>query len=190
MLGEHRTFWSFCVGVMMLGCASCAPVGKVEPTAGAPQADKTYFVLGVQPFNAQVSLFRGDINRSKGRFDQNIWVGATFQGTAEDGFVVGESKGETTLAITMVSLKSSPTAIFGTNYFACNGANALVFTAPAGKVVYVGNARYDFTGTGLVPHYSMDFEAARVFMAKHYPQLVDRLEQGRYEILPTGPGSC
>jgi hypothetical protein len=55
----------------------------------------------------------------------------------------------------------------------------------------VGQLRYQSIGGGVAPQFGNDFNAAKAYMATHYPKLADRLEQGRFDLmLAEGQGQC
>lgn len=157
-------------------------MGHVDPGVTAPASDHTFFVIGVAPQNMRIAVFRGDV--SDGAFHQNAIAAASYLGTPEDGFILGETHGGNTMAITFVVPLSSPNDVFSTPLVPCNGAKTLVFDAPAGKVIYAGSVRYTSGRKGLLPSYGDDLEGARAFLKQHYPALAAGLEAGHPKLLP------
>lgn len=176
--------------VLAVVCAGCAVnIGRAGHDAGHPSMNESYVVLGVEPEFTQVSLFRGSI--SDGVFHQNLILPASFAGQPEDGFVVTRSSAGEVLAITYVVMYSSKEDSFRPVLVPCAGAKTAVYAVPEGKVVYIGSVRYRQYGAGVVPQFGQDFEAAKAFMATHYPKLADRLEAARFDLMPaTGQGGC
>jgi hypothetical protein len=174
--------------VLAVASTACTSVGRVEQGAAlAPSANQTIFIIGVKPDNYRVSVFSGSVN--EGVFRQNQLLPATFYGASEGGYVVGKTGSTGALAITNVRVVSSEKSILGMDFAPCGDAKTVVFSLPKGRVVYLGNLAYDFSGNGLRIFESTDLEAARQHLRTGYPQLADSLEQGRYEVLPTS-ASC
>ncbi len=172
-------------------CASCMSIGRVGEDAQPPKSDQAYFILGVAPANMDVTIFRGDI--SDGVFQQNVIAAATFSGTPEDGFVLGETHAGNTLAITFVIPHGEPN-LPASPMIPCGNAKTLSFDAPGGKVIYVGSVYYRAVGDGLVPSYRDDLEGARNYLAKHHPALAGLVEEGRHQMIVSGgtagTGTC
>jgi hypothetical protein len=169
-----------CAGLVAL--SACVSTGRVEQDAAPPAEDHTYYVLGLSPANIRIMLFKGDV--ANGTFVQNRLVPASFVGTAVDGYVVGATHTGNTLGVTLVQVVDGPDEIFGPGFVPCGGAMMVVFTAEGGNVVYLGDARFERSGRGLAPHFSYDIEAARAYLKSHFPKLADKLQQGRYQLLP------
>ena len=165
-------------------CTGCVSTQSLPSSVKLPDKDHGYFVIGVKPANASILVFKGAV--VDGRFKQEKFVTASFNGAPTDGFVVNDTHAGNTLAITFVALDSSERWL----YSPCGNAKTIVFTVPAGKVVYVRSVTYSRTATGVSAHFSSDFETARAFMQKHYPQLANALEQGTSREMPAGYPQC
>lgn len=164
-------------------------MGRASHDAGPPSDKEGYVVLGIQPEFTQVSLFPGRI--SDGVFHQNALLPAEFAGQPEDGFAVTRASAGTVLAITYVVMFANKSDAFRTPMVPCSGSKTLVVTVPAGKVIYLGNLRYQSFPGVVRPQFSNDFDAAKAYMTTHYPKLADKLEQGRFELMPAvGQGQC
>ncbi|KPC52552.1 hypothetical protein [Amantichitinum ursilacus] len=79
----------------------------------------------------------------------------------------------------------------------CRKTQTLGFTAPAGKVLYVGNMQFiqlPKESAMSLPTYKLeyvdDFEGARKFMRSHYPALVPALESGEGFVVGETKGNC
>jgi hypothetical protein len=179
-----------CLGLVAFLCTSCATItiGRADSDASLGSGDDTYFVVGVQPETAAVSFFRGSIEG--GTFRQNPLLPANFRGTPEDGYVVSRTHGGETLAITYIAVpnKGFPPMLL---FVPCRDSRTLVFNAPGGKVIYLGDVSYYGAGGRLEASIGWNFEGAKAFMASHYPKLADKLEPQRPQFLhAVGQGSC
>jgi hypothetical protein len=181
------------LALLSAGCAGgiggAWDLGRASRDAGPPSGNEGYIVLGVQPEFTQVSLFRGSV--SGGVFRQNPLLPAAFAGQSDDGFVVTRASAGDILAITYVVMFTGKNDAFERVMVPCAGARTLVTTVPAGKVIYVGNVGYRNNGFGVAPEFGNDFDGAKAYMATHYPKLADKLEQGRFDLMPAvGQGQC
>jgi hypothetical protein len=79
-------------------------MGRANRDADPPSANESFVILGLQPENTQVNVFRGWI--SDGVFHQNPLLPATFAGEPDDGFVVTRSSAGEAVAITNVVVYS------------------------------------------------------------------------------------
>ncbi|MBV9992620.1 MAG: hypothetical protein JOZ72_15175 [Alphaproteobacteria bacterium] len=169
--------------VSALQCTSCMTMGRVGNDAQPPDAGHAYFVLGVAPQNMDVTIFRGTIH--DGMFQQDGIAAATFSGMPEDGFVLGETHAGNSLAITFVIPHGVP-GLPSRPMIPCGSGKTLTFSAPGGKVVYVGSVYYRVEGDGLAPAYRDDLEGARKFVATRYPALAGLVEKGHPEMIEFG----
>lgn len=174
MLGT--SFRKFCVTLAALACAGCA-ADNLKPGALPPAPDRTYFVMGVSPNNFNALFFDGHIEGD--RFVERTPQTAQFSGAAVDGYVIGDVKGGDTLGLTELLFTD------GSYTWPCNGAHVPVFTAPAGKVIYLGDERFNPQDREVSARHGSNIEAARAFLRRKYPQLADRLEPGQVQFLPT-----
>ena len=171
------------VAAFALGGAGCASMGTVDHAVAPPDNDHTYFVIGIDPPQARVSIFKGFVTGE--HFMENPLAATSFLGNPEDGFILGDTHGGTTLGLMMVQLAESGEIALSPAMMPCN-TKTLVFTAPAGKVVYLTNIHFFRSGNGVVPQYSSDLAAARAFVASHYPQLAGKVEQGEFRLMNAG----
>jgi hypothetical protein len=174
--------WLVCSMAMFL-CAGCGSMGRLDGKIKAPNNNESMFVLGLAPDNYRVMIEPG--SNKDGTFDRSAWYSAAFYGGPEKGYVVGKTKAGWTLAVTMVRETANATAIAGEDFRPCQGAKTVVFQAPAGKVVYLGNLVYSLRGENLEANYGNDLDGARRFLKSAYPALADHVEQGSYQLLPT-----
>jgi len=163
---------------VLLLCAGCTSSG-LDKDAAPPAPDQTYFVIGVYPSDVEVSFFAGSLEH--GVFDRDPF--AAVRSTPSGGYIVASVKAGQTLAIMKLVAR-------GYEAWPCRGMSALVFTAPAGRVVYLGDASYQISETWVRVRYSYDIEKARAYLKAFYPQLADRLERVTVQNLTTTARSC
>jgi hypothetical protein len=184
-----RAVVGLAAGLSSLVCVSCTSAGRPDAAAAPPDKDEAYFLIGVEPVDARIIVFQGDVQN--GWFSSNPLANATFYGNPVDGFALGKTHAGNTLAITKVQLIAPDSAFFAATLVPCGGAKTIVFTAPMGKVIYVGSVDYELVATGqLVPRFHSDIQAAKAFLDKHYPQLAGLLEQGSYQLMPVESAGC
>jgi hypothetical protein len=170
-----------------VGCtAGCASKGQVATTAAAVEAvgaDETVFVIGVAPARTRLAVSPGTVK--DGKFHQDASA-AAFQGNPERGFIVAKTTAAgKALAITGVhwvgpgELKLARPA-----FVACGGAVTMVFEAPTGKVVYLGDLEFDYADKKLSVKHMNDLAFARRFVEQNYPALKGRLEAQKFKVLP------
>lgn len=183
---------------LMLGlaglCAGCGTSGRLDPSAAVRSPDDSYFVIAVHGRSENafgpagqsfVAVSDAIVKNGKAEFEVSLSNGLVpFLDYTENDYVVGKAhRGGDTLAI------------WGINrYSPCGATNIVVFTAPAGKVVYITDI--DTTGSRggwqgdhyMQVRYRKDIEAARAFLRSHYPNLADKLEPGSYELVPCEGG--
>lgn len=178
----------FLIGCAVFLLASCTSMGKLESAAPAPAADETVFVIGIAPETARISVFPGEV--SDRVFRQSMWRSAVVMGNPDNGFIVGKAKAGDVLAITNVRVVDKD-SLAGTDYVPCGGARTLVFTVPAGKVVYLGHIRYELVQNRLRIKTEYRFEDAQTYINATYANLRDRLERQDidFDFLPT-TASC
>jgi hypothetical protein len=177
------------LAVLSILCVGCTSVGQLDVAASPPDKDQAFFLIGVEPVDARIIVFEGEVE--DGWFSANPLANGTFYGNPVDGFAFGKTRAGDTLAITKVQIIAPDSAFFASTLEPCGGAKTIVFTAPAGKVIYVGSVEYVQDSPGrLVPLFHSDIRAARAFLDKHYPQLSAQLEQGSYQLMPAGPKMC
>jgi hypothetical protein len=168
-------------------CASCTTTTRVDKDATVSQ-DESIFVVGSSPEHFRLWFMRADIIEKDGTatVKQDVVGIPLLVANPENGFLVGRVRGGYTIAITGVrAVRASET--FGPGFSACGGNRTMVFTAPAGKVVYVGHAELSMKGKQIFASYSTDFEAARKHVDANYPNLRGKLERHGHQLITTAP---
>lgn len=178
-------YWAVIAGALF--AAGCGTVGGASPDASIASTDDAYFIIGVGPPDARLLIARGDVaNGVVTRHNDAVSVEQVpFLGQPQGGYVVAKANaaGET-LAIWKLQLAD------GNTYAPCNRGKAPVFTVPGGSIVYVGDLHFavdrehvfgQFNTNGV--RATRDLEAARVYLAAHYPALAPKLVDGRFELL-------
>lgn len=163
--------------VVAILCTGCAMQwGRADHDATISSPKDSYVVIGIQPEKASISLFEGSF--VSGSFKQNPLPPASFIGFAEDGYVVTRVSADTPYAITYVTLYGSGRELLVPPLVPCSGAKTIAFSVPGGQVQYAGNVIYRKSGSGAVPEFKSDFDAAKRFMEKHHPKLAPKLTDG------------
>ena len=168
-------------------CASCTRATRVEKEATVSD-NESIFVVGSAPENFRIWFMRADIIEKDGAttVKQDAVGIPLLVANPENGFLVGRVRGGYTIAITGVRAVSA-NETFGPGFTACGGNKTMVFTAPAGKVVYIGHAEFSTKGKQLFAIYSSNFEAARKHIDGTYPNLRGKVEQHGHQLIPTAP---
>lgn len=169
--------------MLVIALSSCTSMGTLDSNVAPPDDSHTLFVIGVQPQNVRVMIFRGDV--ADGKFTKSGIAAATFFGAPQNGFILGETHAGSTLAVVFVSMPSGPNDISAPLFAPCGEAKTIVFNSPPGKVVYVGSATYRPNGNGFLPDYHNDLGAAQKFISENYPRLAGSLESSPYDLMPT-----
>jgi hypothetical protein len=180
-----------CLSVAAAFCTGCVEIGRTDRDAALNSDGDSYYVIGVQPDTAAISIFRGTIANNV--FQQIDLLPTSFLGTADDGYIVSRTRAGETLAITYVQLRKDKNDRTGRVLVPCAGSKTLVFTAPSGEhVLYLADVSYVPGGYGnLQSRFSQNYAKAKTYMASHYPKLADKLEPGQPQFLPAeGQGGC
>lgn len=147
------------------------PAPNVKPRPG-----DAWLLVGVQPSNARIDIVPITV---KDGFVKRIGV-QLFLYKPVDGFVLIKVHPGEVYGIDQSALARGPLQIL---YVA--KCAVPTFSANAGKVEYVTTASFQLSATNqLAPGYYNDEQSARAFLAAHYPNLVDDLEQGSYQMTP------
>jgi len=181
----HRSIRKLPLVLLALSVSGCLAHGRLATAAALPDADQSVFVLGVVPRDFKISIRSGTVRN--GVFAGSNLSPAVFVGRPENGLIVGRSRASASLGITNITV-GSPLQLSlggGTHYGPCDGSKTLVFRAQPGKVIYIGDIRYDLLSRRMSIAYSFDLDRARRNLAIRYPALAERLEAGTYELLPT-----
>ena len=168
-------------------CASCTMTTRVDKNASVAE-DESIFVVGSAPENFRIWFMRADVIEKDGTatVKPDVVGIPLLVANPENGFLVGRVRGGYTIAITGVRIVRA-NETFGPGGTACGGNRTMVFTAPAGKVVYVGNAEFGMQGKQVFASYSTDFAAARKHLDANYPNLRGKLEQHGHQLIATAP---
>jgi len=167
------------VTLMLTSCT----IGALDSSTPLPADDHFIFVIGVSPVDAKIVVDQGEIGN--GIFTPDNFSPLTFGGTPDRGYILSRARGNTMQAIISIQMPRDEYGKLRLPVAPCGGVKTPVFTGAAGKVIYVGNVRYSRHGERVEPAYSSDIDSAREFLRANYPALAGRLEQGRYELLPT-----
>lgn len=164
---------------LLIGCAT--PRGLQDRSAKAPSDDEGVFVIGVQPAGTKIWFKEGAV--SYDHFVPTPGQMTPVIGVSEDGFIVGRVKGGSTLGIMHINFPFTPTTTRA--YAPCGNNKALVFTVPAGKVVYVGTIEYRPNGVSLSSSTRHEMDGALRFVDAQHPSLRGRLELASLRSLST-----
>ena len=166
-------------------CASCATLTRVPKDTAVP-TNEAIFVIGSSPEHFRVWLSPAQLVEKDGvvTVKHDVPGVPVLVANPENGFLVGQVSGGSTLAISGVRMvRASET--FGPGYTACGGGTTMVFTAPKGQVVYVGHVRLSVEGKEVLARYGDNFAAARRHVDANYPNLRGRLVQHGYQLVTT-----
>ena len=178
--------WTVLLAVVA-ACASCTMTTRVEKNASLSD-DESIFVVGSSPEHFRIWFMRADIIEKDGAatVKQDVVGIPLLVANPENGFLVGRVRGGQTIAITGVrAVRANET--FGPGFSACGGNKTMVFTAPAGKAVYVGHVELSMKGKQIYASYSNDFTAARSHVDGNYPNLRGKLQQHGHQLITTTP---
>lgn len=159
------------LGLWAADARAATPASDVKPGPG-----DAWLLVGVQPSNARIDIVPISV---KDGFVKRIGV-QLFLYKPVDGFVLIKVHAGEVYGIDQSALARGPFQIL---YVA--KCAVPTFSANAGKVEYVTTASFQLSATNeLAPRYYNDQQSARAFLTAHYPNLVDDLEQGSYQMTP------
>jgi hypothetical protein len=166
--------------------SGCMTVSNLDGgTQLSANSKNTIFVMGVEP-DFRTAYSEGYGKDGKWYRDSSIASGNLYP---VNGYIianVASSNKTHPYGITQVL----PTGVGGKVYRPCVGTDVFAFSAPAGKVIYVGDLR--FTEDSHKLHIAFDWnpERARNFLQAHYPSLAGKLEEHRAAIYPDNNMPC
>ncbi|MBI3675082.1 MAG: hypothetical protein HY243_00495 [Proteobacteria bacterium] len=174
----------------IIACSVCGAAAETaEPTAAVTSDKDAYIIIGIRPENAKVLIVRG--TNEDGQFSVDGWAKPTFVDYPNDGYIVAKAKPGDYVGIDWVFWGHSKGSFWGTIFYNCKGSKTLVFTVPAGKVVYLTDVYFTPNGYGAsVKFGASDIETVRAYLMTHYPSLADKVEQGQYETKPADGIQC
>jgi hypothetical protein len=170
-------------------CAGCEVISRVDKNVN-PSREDAIFVFGSAPDNFRIWVMHAEIIEKGGAVTvKGDQIGfPVLVANPENGFLVGKVSGGATLAITGVRAVRANETI-GPRFSACAGNTTMAFTAPAGKVVYIGSVRLSMEGKEVFARYSNDFESAKKHIDGNYPNLRGRIERHDHRLIETAPCS-
>lgn len=168
---------------VLAGCTSSFMFGRIAPEASPPSAEESVVVLGVAPQGYAVNIFPGKVEG--GVFRVSGFSGAVISGPPKDGYVVARAMAGQALALTKSTRLAQQGEVLSHTFGACDGTQAMAFTVPRGKVIYLTDIEYTVGSGRLDAYYRPDLARARQYLDKAYPKLAGRLEQGDYRFIPT-----
>ena len=169
---------------LLLFVGSGCTTGTVDSGAAITSSAEGYFVLGFRvrgqdDDTGSLTIYAGNV--VKGVF--HATGDPVFVGSPEDGYIVGKAPAGSTLGVTAMGTDS----IMREAFVACN--ETTVFKVKGGAAEYVTNIEVmNNDRAHPVPSVKRDFESARTFIASHFPQMSDRLEQARSDAMPLNTG--
>ncbi|RXZ36284.1 hypothetical protein D9O50_07015 [Oxalobacteraceae bacterium CAVE-383] len=152
--------------------SGCFSMSTLEKNATL-ENDESIFVIGMKPENFRLSVFAGDIKN--GEFKTNFMRSIAVFAFPEKGYVVAKGHAGDTLAIISVTPYEKG-AFLKPLYITCSGEKMLTFKIPSGKVIYISDLLYSYSGSGIAVSYKQDFDSARQYMDKNYATLQGTLE--------------
>lgn len=160
------------IGLLFL--TSCTSLGQLGFEAKEPSKNDTIFIFGVSPENINVIVRPGKF--VDGNFIHNAGPPATLVGNPKDGYIIGRAKTGSVQALIYVQIAKKGELVYN-RLKACDGKKTLSFTAPAGKVIYLGDLKFDQLDGKLVDRYSTDFLKAKLYIDTNFVNLKGRLEE-------------
>ena len=171
------------IALVVSGCSSFN-FGRVGKDVAAPSTEYSILVLGVSPSDYTLTIFPGQMK--DGKFNQDQLKSAAISGPPIDGFVVAQVPAGQTLALLRTyRVNKDGTNIVGSLVGAWGAASTMVFEVPQGKVLHMGDVRYQPVGKRVQVEFGKNFEAAKAYIDSQYPALRGRLEPGTFELVPT-----
>jgi len=151
--------------------AGCGTRENLKPgTTLESLSNDAVVVMGVRP-RVRVEFNKGDVQ------GENVSVSAlALTAWPESGYIVGKVPVRTGNEVIFLSaVLPEGYGLRPQYYLPCRGTKALTFETPPGKVVYVGDVSFNIRGQESEVAYTHDFEAAKEFIGKTYPDLMPAL---------------
>ncbi|WP_105254939.1 hypothetical protein [Pseudoalteromonas sp. T1lg75] len=163
----YKSIWA----VIFLFISGCVSFSNLSPSGNyADIKNDSIIVLGVHP-KYRLHIFKGENAGNKWLRDTSS---VTLNTYPEKGYIVAKLPNR-------VGGKSYgiggilPSGIGGELFFPCEGSNTMVFDAPPGSVVYIGDIVLNADESSYKYEVSMDFTSAKQHIKTMYPLLADRL---------------
>ena len=167
-----------CLALLLVILSLWSANASADTPAPNVKPGDAWLLVGVQPSNARIDIVPITV---KDGFVKRIGV-QLFLYKPVDGFVLIKVHPGEVYGIDQSALARGPFQIL---YVARCGV--LTFSANPGKVEYITTTVLDVSAlhaNELSPSYYEDAASAKAFLAAHYPNLVDDLEQGNYQMTP------
>lgn len=172
--------------VMLSGCVTHENLRTSTPLSDL--SGDSIIVMGVSP-DYQVEIGKGFANGNTVTTSSAPGALAVYP---KDGYIVGKVPARTGSEVhLLVAIRPKGYGMFEPLYMPCNGEQTPTFEAPAGKVIYVGDitlGHYDKKNIAL--RYSSNFNAAKAYIAKNYPELSAALVKGPIVLRSIAHHSC
>ena len=145
-----------------------------DATAAVQSTSDSYFVMGVEPHNMMLLIDDGVHTLPLHEYGQS-----------QGDYILVKAEPSARLMLRQAAFMVGH-SMFGRAFRSCSGPRS--FPLPAGKVVYVTNLDFVFSGAGQVSmRHHQDFAGASEYIAAHYPQLAGKMEQGVVNFPPSTP---
>lgn len=179
----RRIGWAAGLLALLAGCASG---GLADRSVSMPTEKESIFILGVSPSHYRVRFFPAEI--SNGTFDLTAFSIPMVFGLPTDGYLVGKaSAGDVLVLYVVQNMDRHPLLPDNPGFYACDGTRAMVFEAPKGKVVYLGDLEFreGSYGQPMQSIYGRDEKAARAYLEKNFPALRGKMEYIHPKFIPS-----
>jgi hypothetical protein len=165
------------VATALLG--GCVSYSGLDPRSNyQPTDEETVIVLRVEP-RYRIHVFKGE--NQDARWIRNP-IAVTLNTFPTDGYIVAKLNSREGALNYGISGFLPEGIGFGPAYFPCKGDQVITFSAPRGRVVYVGDLVMGSVGRSIPLHMSAkNIDAARVHLRDHFPLIADKLVPGEFK---------
>jgi hypothetical protein len=150
---------------------------------------ETVFVMGVKSKDKNISANRykplmwpSDI-KSDAYEIEDMWKNAVHHDFPKNGYIVSSATGNDHVAFKLIELYSKDRESIIAQRRICRGQKAPIFYLPSGTVVYLGDINFVFKNGKIEYDITRNFENAKLFIDKNYPNLRGKLRQTNMKIL-------
>ncbi len=169
--------------ITVLFTSACTTVGRYDTNASLDSNDESYFLLGINSDEIQVTILNGEIENEK--FTKDIlYVTPTLSAVAKNGYIMGKAPEGATLAVTDFISHAENSGLIGNIYKLCDNKLTMSFTVPGGKVIYLGDIEVKEQNHYLNFKYIQDYNSAKKYIKQYHPELINKLSPWKFKMLP------
>lgn len=181
----YRKWWPYLV-LLMLGSCTVTSTKKFDTNIQLGANDEHGIVVIGLDNNLRLRAVTGDRSSGQFRYGPQRISSASYHQIAFYITLHLSTKHKSTYAITDIFRDSWTSADLGP----CDGGLTVSFDVKPGKVIYLGDLKFEGTGKNAKVSATANFANAQKMVDATFPNLRNRLEESKIEIIPVAALPC